>query len=99
MEDVSSYYIYDAQPYFNPSNNSVSNEYFRTENIKLWRKQTNTAISDKEIENYVYTFSAEELKAHKESCIKNLGEDAYKFLIYAKQCERTRLQNARLLDL
>lgn len=90
VEDVSPYYIYDAQPYFSPSNNSVSNEYFRTENIKLWRKQTNTALSDKKIENFVYTYSADELKAHKESCIKNLGEDAYKFLIYAKQCEKTR---------
>lgn len=90
MEDVSSYYMFDSAPYFNPSNNSVSNEYFRAENIKLWRKQTNTTISDTEIEKYVYTFSADELKAHKESCIKNLGEDAYKFLIYAKQCEKAR---------
>lgn len=90
MEDVSSYYYYDAEPYFKPSNSSVSNEYFRAENIKLWRKQTNTTISDEEIENYVYTLSADELKAHRESCIKNLGEDAYKFLIYAKQCEKTR---------
>lgn len=90
VEDVSSYYIYDSAPYFNPSNNSVSNEYFRTENIKLWRKQTNTTISDKEIERFVYLFSADELKAHKESCIKNLGEDAYEFLVYAKICEQTR---------
>lgn len=90
MEDVSSYYIYDSAPYFNTSNNSVSNEYFRAENIKLWRRQTNTTISDKEIENYVYTYSADELKAHKASCIKHLGEDAYRFLIYAKQCEKAR---------
>lgn len=92
MEDVSPYYWYDSTPYFNPSNNAVSNEYFRAENIKLWRKQTNTKISDKEIENLVYTYSADELKAHKEYCIRNLGGDAYKFLVYAKQCEKTRAE-------
>lgn len=90
MEDVSPYYKYYDRPYFDPSTNSVSNEYFRAENIKLWRKQTNTKISDKQIADYVYTFTADELKAHQEACIKDLGEEAYKFLVYAKQCEKAR---------
>ncbi len=90
MEDVSPYYEFYASRYFSPSNNSVSNEMFRAENIKLWREQTNTTISDKKIEDYVYRYSAAELKAHKASCIKNLGEDAYEFLLYAKQCEKAR---------
>lgn len=92
VEDVSSYYEYDASPYFNPSNNSVSDEYFRAENTKLWRKQTCTTISDKEIERFVYTYSADELNTHKDACIKSLGEEAYKFLLLAKQCEKARAE-------
>lgn len=92
MEDVSPYYFYDMHPYFNPSNSTVSNEYFRKENVKLWREQTGTTISDAMIENYVYGFSAKKLSSKKTDCVKHLGEDAYEFLLFAKQCEEVRAE-------
>lgn len=66
----------------------MSDEYFRTENIRLWRTQTRTTISNREIEDYIYTYSADELKTHKSSCFKNMGDDAYQFLLFAKLCEK-----------
>ena len=66
----------------------MSNEYFRTENIRLWRTQTRTTTSDRKIEYYVCAYSADELKKHKSSCFKNMGDDAYQFLLFAKLCEK-----------
>mgnify|MGYP004451528047 CR=1 len=68
----------------------MSDEYFRTENIRLWRTQTRTTTSDHKIENYVYTYSADEPKTHKSSCFKNMGDNAYLFLLFAKLCEKAR---------
>ena len=68
----------------------MSDEYFRTEDIRLWRTQTRTTISNREIEDYVYTYSADGLKAHKSSCCKNMGDDAYQFLLFAKLWEKAR---------
>lgn len=90
MEDVSPYYHYNWEPYYSPTNSAEVDRHFRAENIKLWRKQTHTTITDEEIERYVYTYTEKELKAHKASCCKNMGEDAYKFLLFAKKCEATR---------
>lgn len=66
----------------------MSDEYFRTENIRLWRTQTRTTVSDREIEDYIYTYSADGLKTHKSSCFKDMGDDAYQFLLFAKLCEK-----------
>ena len=90
VEDVAPYYVYDATPYFRPSNNAVSDEYFCNENIRLWRKQTGTTLADADIRRLVYDYSTSELQSHKETCIKHLGRDAYDFLLYAKQCESIR---------
>lgn len=68
----------------------MSDEYFRTENIRLRRTQTRTTTSDREIEDYVYTYSADEIKTHKSSCCKNMEDDAYQFLLFAKLCEKAR---------
>lgn len=68
----------------------MSDEYFCTENIRLWRTQTRTTTSDRKIEYYVYTYSADELKTHKSSCCKNMGDNAYLFLLFTKLCEKAR---------
>ena len=68
----------------------MSDEYFRTENIRLWRTQTRTNVSDREIEDYIYTYSADELKTNKSSCFKNMEDDAYQFLLFAKLWEKAR---------
>lgn len=68
----------------------MSDEYFRTENIRLWQTQTRTTISDREIEDYIYTYSADELKTHKSSCFKNMGDDVYQFHLFAKLWEKAR---------
>lgn len=68
----------------------MSDEYFRTENIRLRRTQTRTTTSDRKIEDYVYTYSADELKTHKSSCCKNMGDNAYQFLLFTKLCEKAR---------
>ena len=68
----------------------MSDEYFRTENIRLWRTQTRTTTSDRKIEYHVYTYSADELKTHKSSCCKNMGDNAYLFLLFSKLCEKAR---------
>lgn len=92
VEDVSPYYIFDSAPYFRPENNDVSEEFFRTENIKLWRKQTGTGLSDEEIERFVYKYSMTELESHKAECVKELGMDAYDYLVCAKRCEKARAE-------
>ena len=68
----------------------MSDEYFRTENIRLRRTQTRTTTSDRKIEDYVYTYSADELKTHKSSCCKNMGDNAYQFLLFTKLWEKAR---------
>lgn len=71
---------------------SVSEDYFREENIKLWRMQTGTRLTDGEIRRFVYNLSAPGLKAERKACIDGLGEEAYRFLLFAKQCEVKRAE-------
>lgn len=92
MEDVSPYYLFTSTPYFKPANNALSDSYMRRENLALWKKQTGTSIKDKELERYVYGYSAAELTKHKAGCTKALGADAYDFLLTAKQCEEARAE-------
>lgn len=92
VEDVSSYYLYDSTPYFGLSSNTVSEDFFRKENIKLWRRETRTKLTDKAIEQFVYSYDLNELSAHRTQCIKYLGSEAYDYLLYAKQCEVARAE-------
>lgn len=71
-------------------NRSVSEEYLRKENIKLWRMQTGTRLSDEGIERFVYKLPASGLRAERKACVDGLGEEAYRLLLLAKQCEEMR---------
>ena len=68
----------------------MSDEYLRTEDTRLWRTQTRTTVSDREIEDYIYIYSADGLKTHKSSCFKDMGDDDYQFLLFAKLWEKAR---------
>lgn len=83
-EDVSPYYnYYDyIMPMFDPMTDD------REANLALWRKQTGGRCDTDELEWYVYTSSAEELKSRRSKATEVLGEDGFRLLCLAKEREK-----------
>ncbi|MGM9713454.1 MAG: hypothetical protein ACI3Y5_04975 [Prevotella sp.] len=81
-----------TEPYYLAASERAFGEaYLRQENIRLWRRQTSTTLSDALIERYVYTYTERELRARRQACVASLGREAYDYLILAKQCEAGRV--------
>lgn len=90
QEDVSKYFEYNALPFLDSKNNLFQDYTFRDDNIKLWKKQTNTQVGDRELEDIVYRLSFRELKAKHDYYEGIIGKEGYSFLCLAKQCEELR---------
>lgn len=86
VEDVSPYYHY-ADNHALKYPGCIDTE---SQNLKLWRKQTGTTVSDDRLRWMVYGSTTAELRACKEDVQKALGADAYRLLVIAKECEAMR---------
>lgn len=86
VEDVSPYYRYsDNHSLLYRVQNPTGKE-----NLDLWRKQTGTKLSDESLKWFVYKSTMEELKQKREKAIKVFGQDGYRLLLLAKECESFR---------
>lgn len=85
VEDVSPYYQYETSA---PLMRSV--QYKEEDNLALWRKQTSSKISDASLRWFVYGSSFSDLQKKKEQAVQIFGQDGYRLLLIAKQCEKFR---------
>lgn len=86
VENVEPYYWFES----NHSLLYATEINAETENLALWRKQTDTKLSDERLREIVYKVSRAELVRRKAEVEKNFGQDGYRLLYIAKSCEEFR---------
>lgn len=84
VENVDPYYNYigEHELSYSKAQNPTA------ENLRLWREQTKTDISEDSLNWFVYESSPKELKNNKERTIAIFGDDGYNLLCIAKDCEK-----------
>ena len=84
VEDVSPYYHYEDYHFYHYEPDTS------TDNLKLWRQQTGTRLSDDSLKWYVYESSLEDLLKQENQATRHFGKDGYRLLVIAKECEQFR---------